>query len=85
MADESLYVLCGMIKYTIFKFYIFSNNLLRWIWVNSGRQQKTGKSGMLQSMGGVTTVSDTTAAAMQMNMRVGVDSLLIQIEAFLFF
>ena len=35
--------------------------------------------------GGVTTVSDTTAAAMQMNMRVGVDSLLIQIEAFLFF
>ena len=52
MADESLYVLCGMIKYTIFKFYIFSNNLLRWIWVNSGRQQKTGEPGMVQSMGG---------------------------------
>ena len=32
-----------------------------------------------------TQLSNWTAAAVQMNMRAGVDSLLIQIEAFLFF
>ena len=87
MADESLYILCGMIQYTAFKFYIFSNNLLRWIWVNSGRQQRTGEPGVLQSMGVAKSRTQLstwrTATTMQMSMRVGMDSLLIQIEAFL--
>ena len=88
MADESLYILCGMIQYTGFKFYIFANNLSdEFAWTLGG----SGGQGSLAccSPWGVTKSRTqlgnwTPATTMWISMRVGKDRLLIQIEAFFF-